>query len=78
MTSALRIEDLTIRTEDRVSVFGFSAAVGQGEPLTLLGESGSGKSLVAEAIMGTQPPGLVASRRIVLDGADLLSLDGGA
>ncbi|WHQ72006.1 ABC transporter ATP-binding protein [Methylorubrum extorquens] len=78
MTSALRIEDLTIRTGDRVLVSGFSAAVGRGEPLTLLGESGSGKSLVAQAIMGTLPPGLVASGRILLDGADLLRLDGAA
>ena len=78
MTSTLRIEDLTIRTEDRVLVSGFSASVGRGEPLTLLGESGSGKSLVAQAIMGTLPPGLVASGRILLDGTDLLSLDGGA
>ena len=78
MTSTLRIEDLTIRTEDRVLVSGFSASVGRGEPLTLLGESGSGKSLVAQAIMGTLPPGLVASGRILLDGTDLLSLDGAA
>ncbi|GJE28897.1 ABC transporter ATP-binding protein [Methylobacterium organophilum] len=78
MTTALRIEDLTIRTEGRVLVSGFSAAVGRGEPLTLLGESGSGKSLVAQAIMGTLPPGLVASGRILLDGADLLRLDGAA
>lgn len=78
MTSALRIEDLTIRTGDRVLVSGFSAAVGRGEPFTLLGESGSGKSLVAQAIMGTLPPGLVASGRILLDGADLLRLGGAA
>jgi peptide/nickel transport system ATP-binding protein len=75
VTSALRIEDLTIRTADRILVSGFSATVGRGEPLTLLGESGSGKSLVAQAIMGTLPQGLVASGRILFDGADLLRLD---
>ncbi|MBY0295161.1 MAG: ATP-binding cassette domain-containing protein [Methylobacterium sp.] len=75
MTSALRIEDLTIRTADRILVSDFSATVERGEPLTLLGESGSGKSLVAQAIMGTLPQGLFASGRILFDGADLLRLD---
>lgn len=74
MTAALHIEDLTIRTGDRVLVSGFSAAVGRGAPLTLLGESGSGKSLVAQAIMGTLPPGVAAQGRILLDGTDLLRL----
>ncbi|WP_298961857.1 ATP-binding cassette domain-containing protein [uncultured Methylobacterium sp.] len=78
MMTALRIEDLTIRTADRVLVSGFSAAVGRGEPLTLLGESGSGKSLVAQAIMGTLPSSLIASGQIFLDGTDLLRLDGAA
>lgn len=32
-----------------------------GQALTVLGESGSGKSLLAQAMLGTLPPGLVAS-----------------
>ena len=35
-------------------------AIEPGEALTILGESGSGKSLLAHAIMGTLPPGLQA------------------
>lgn len=39
-----------------------------GRALTLLGESGSGKSLLAHAIMGTLPHGLRADGRIALAG----------
>lgn len=39
-----------------------------GRALTLLGESGSGKSLLAQAIMGTLPRGLRAHGRIALAG----------
>lgn len=31
-----------------------------GQPFTLLGETGSGKSLLAQAVIGTLPPGLEA------------------
>jgi peptide/nickel transport system ATP-binding protein len=51
-----------------------SLSLQPGRPLTLLGESGSGKSLVAQAIMGTLPPELRASGTIRLDGTDLLAL----
>lgn len=44
-----------------------------GVPLTLLGESGSGKSLVAQAIMGNLPPELRVSGQALLDGVDLLA-----
>jgi oligopeptide/dipeptide ABC transporter ATP-binding protein len=47
----------------------------KGETLALVGESGSGKSLTALSIMRlVQPPGRVASGRIVFAGRDLLSL----
>ncbi|ALA16936.1 ABC transporter ATP-binding protein [Chelatococcus sp. CO-6] len=48
-------------------------SVRPGQPLTLLGESGSGKSLVAQAVMGSLPPGLTASGYIRLAGIDLLA-----
>lgn len=37
-----------------------------GEPLVILGETGSGKSLLAQAIMGTLPRDLAARGRVVL------------
>lgn len=48
-------------------------SVGPGTPLTLLGESGSGKSLVAQAVMGALPAELQASGAIHLNGHDLLT-----
>lgn len=39
-----------------------------GQPFTLLGETGSGKSLLAQAVTGTLPAGLMASGRLHVDG----------
>jgi oligopeptide/dipeptide ABC transporter ATP-binding protein len=49
--------------------------VSAGETLCLVGESGSGKSLTALSIMRLiQPPGRIASGRVLFDGRDLLTL----
>ncbi|APO68953.1 dipeptide/oligopeptide ABC transporter ATP-binding protein [Rhizobium gallicum] len=71
ITSDLSVSDLSIRTSEGSIVSDVSLALGRGRPLTLLGESGSGKSLVAQAIMGNLPPELHASGRMVFKGADL-------
>jgi oligopeptide transport system ATP-binding protein len=50
--------------------------VGRGEFVALLGESGSGKSVTARAIMGLDDEDVrVDARRLSLDGVDLLRLD---
>ncbi|APG87983.1 glutathione import ATP-binding protein GsiA (plasmid) [Sinorhizobium americanum CCGM7] len=67
LIAALSIDSLAGRIVTDVSL-----ALGRGRPLTLLGESGSGKSLVAQAIMGNLPPGLRATGRVVFNGTDLL------
>ncbi len=46
-----------------------SLAVGSGERLVILGETGSGKSLLAQALMGMLPAGLAAAGTVVIDGA---------
>ncbi|MGO4956378.1 ABC transporter ATP-binding protein [Luteococcus sp. Sow4_B9] len=48
----------------------------QGETLAILGESGSGKSVTAQAIMGIidSPPGFVTGGKVVYRGVDLLQL----
>lgn len=68
----LRIADLAIRSAGGAAIVsGVTLGLRPGEPLTLLGETGSGKSLIAQAVMGTLPAGLQASGSIILDGHDL-------
>jgi oligopeptide/dipeptide ABC transporter ATP-binding protein len=55
---------------------GVTCHVDAGETLAVLGESGSGKSVTAQAIMGIldSPPALVRSGRILFEGRDLLAM----
>ena len=57
------------------AVDGVSFALQPGERLGLIGESGSGKSTIALAVMRLiKPPGEIVGGEILLDGVDLLSL----
>lgn len=60
------------------AVRGITYHLDPGETLAILGESGSGKSVQASAIMGIldQPPAQIRSGSITFDGHDLLSLSG--
>ncbi len=76
----LKVEDLQVefRTRDGIAhaVNGASFTVGQGETLGILGESGCGKSVTAQAIMGIldSPPAFIAGGKVFLRGVDLLTL----
>ncbi|MGI5349047.1 ABC transporter ATP-binding protein [Streptomyces sp. CA-250714] len=78
--SLLDVRDLHVefRTRDGVAqaVNGVSLSVEAGETLAVLGESGSGKSVTAQAIMGIldMPPGRITSGEILFQGQDLLML----
>ncbi|MBN8944799.1 MAG: ABC transporter ATP-binding protein [Rhizobiales bacterium] len=72
----LAVHDLVIRSAERVIVDRLSFAVEAGQTLALIGESGSGKSSTAAAVMGLLPEGLAVApaSRIALDGS-VLPLD---
>ncbi|MFE0106962.1 ABC transporter ATP-binding protein [Streptomyces sp. NPDC059009] len=76
----LEVRDLHVefRTRDGVAkaVNGVNYSVDAGETLAVLGESGSGKSVTAQAIMGILdiPPGKITQGEILFQGEDLLKL----
>ncbi len=76
----LQVKNLQVefRTRDGVAkaVNGVNYSVRAGETLAILGESGSGKSVSSQAVMGIldSPPGFVTGGEIVFKGQDLLKL----
>jgi putative thiamine transport system ATP-binding protein len=70
----LELIDITIATPQRVLVHELSARIAAGEVLTLMGESGSGKSSLLACLCGTLPDGLQAQGRVRLDGRELQQL----
>jgi peptide/nickel transport system ATP-binding protein len=68
MTPILIAEDIRVRAQQTDLVRGVSLSLRRGECLTIVGETGSGKSLLAEAIMGTLTHGLDASGSVVVEG----------
>ncbi|MCX5050818.1 MULTISPECIES: ABC transporter ATP-binding protein [unclassified Streptomyces] len=76
----LEVRDLHVefRTRDGVAkaVNGVNYSVDAGETLAVLGESGSGKSVTAQAVMGILdiPPGKITGGEILFQGRDLLKL----
>ncbi|HEY0886509.1 MAG TPA: ABC transporter ATP-binding protein [Ramlibacter sp.] len=79
----LRVEDLRIGFGrpggEHLAVDGVSFALGAGEVLGIVGESGCGKSITALSILGLvpDPPGRITGGRIRLRGRDLVGLDEG-
>ncbi|MFD3514346.1 ABC transporter ATP-binding protein [Streptomyces sp. NPDC058657] len=76
----LEVRDLHVefKTDEGVAraVNGVSYTVAAGETLAVLGESGSGKSVTAQAIMGIldMPPGSIPKGEIFFKGQDILKL----
>ncbi|MFZ3500144.1 ABC transporter ATP-binding protein [Streptomyces sp. 5.8] len=76
----LEVRDLHVefKTRDGVAkaVNGVNYSVAEGETLAVLGESGSGKSVTAQAVMGILdvPPGRIAGGEILFKGTDLLKM----
>ncbi len=76
MTRALEVEDLVVSYGPARLVGPISFAVTEGGVLIAMGETGAGKSLLAQAILGTLPPGLSAAGKIALNGRRIDTLAG--
>ncbi|RSS80176.1 ABC transporter ATP-binding protein [Streptomyces sp. WAC06614] len=76
----LEVRDLHVEFKTREGIVravnGVNYSVRSGETLAVLGESGSGKSVTAQAIMGIldSPPGRVSKGEILFRGQDILKL----
>lgn len=68
MSALLTARDLAVRAGRDVLVQGVSFTLEAGGCLTLLGESGSGKSLILQALMAALPAGLEMHGEVWLDG----------
>lgn len=65
----IELKHLSVRTEDgTVLVEPISLTISKGQNLVILGETGSGKSLLAQAIMGALPKGLLVDGEIIIQG----------
>jgi len=78
MPDVLEVENLQVRLFDRtgpvLAVRGVSLAVGQGEVVALVGESGCGKSVTALSVLRLLPQDAQVSGSIRVDGHDVLEL----
>jgi oligopeptide/dipeptide ABC transporter ATP-binding protein len=80
-TPLLEVRDLVVEFHTRDGVAsvlnGVTYHVAAGETLAVLGESGSGKSVTALAVMGIldTPPAAIRSGEILYQGRDLLKMD---
>jgi peptide/nickel transport system ATP-binding protein len=68
---SLVVSDLVIELGGRRVVDGVGFELGDGDRLGVIGESGSGKTLTALAVLGLLPPGAQVRGSIVLDGQEL-------
>ncbi|WP_435298415.1 ATP-binding cassette domain-containing protein [Timonella sp. A28] len=70
---SLHINNLTVTTSTgRTLLNNITWNVEKGDRLGIIGESGSGKSLTAQAILGLLPQGMNATGSITLNGQELL------
>ena len=74
MTSRLEVSDLTVQAGTKRLLGPVSFVIPEGETLVIMGETGAGKSLLAQAILGALPEGLHADGAVALDGRRVDSL----
>ncbi|KQM71171.1 ABC transporter ATP-binding protein [Xylophilus sp. Leaf220] len=77
-TVLLAADDLSVHVGTHTLLRGVSFTLRAGESLTLLGESGAGKSLLAQAVVGNLPTALRAAGSVTLDGTTTRAADAAA
>jgi len=75
VAETLRVENLTVRVGSLEIIHGISFSLRAHERTGLIGESGSGKTLTALALMGLLPEGLHAEGRVAYQQRNLLELE---
>lgn len=73
MADVLQVKDLSVSYPD-FSLHPVSFTVGEGEILTIIGESGSGKTTIARAIACLTDAQYPVTGQVLLDGQELLSM----
>ncbi|WP_137135389.1 ATP-binding cassette domain-containing protein [Rhizobium sp. FKY42] len=77
MSTLMKVQGAAVHGSGGRLVEPFSFSLEAGRPFTILGETGSGKSLLAQALMGLLPDGLTASGQLFIEGQTLdLSVPG--
>jgi len=71
MTALIEISALTICSGNHTITPLLNLTLQAGRPLTILGETGSGKSLLAQAILGNLPAGLISEGSIRIHGNEM-------
>jgi ABC-type glutathione transport system ATPase component len=71
MTILLSVDGASVSAANGEIVASVSFSLKAGRPFTILGETGSGKSLLAQAIIGLLPSGLTATGSLTIDGQTL-------
>jgi ABC-type glutathione transport system ATPase component len=72
MNMLLTVEELSVAFAGQRVVDGVSFELAAGDRLGIIGESGSGKTLTALAVLGLAPDSATISGRVRLDGEELL------
>lgn len=73
-TALLQVERLSVAYGPNTVVTDVGFSLGRGDSLALIGESGSGKSTIARAVLRLLPSEGRATGRIAFDGRDVLAL----
>ena len=66
------IRDLHIAIGGKEIVHGVDLSIGDGERVGLIGASGSGKSMIARAMLGLLPPDVMVTGSVMLGGAEVI------